>query len=533
MAYTRAEIFNKCAKEFENKSAFYQSKVVNYRGVTSDTKELYNEIVAEFILNNLEEFVTGIKQIRRETIYKTESHTGDKIPDDKRMEEKIAVEMFNMSQKQGFVFDNIGKIIDYQTPLKNKSKDDIGKIDLLAYDGKILRILELKKPDSTETMLRCVLEGFTYMQTIKDKEKFLKDFKLPVDTEIVACPFVFAYGEQWNEMNENRPRLKELMKKLNSKPYFIDNEYRIERKIMELNKILDYAIMKNETTQNPDIKSGYRINENTYNNYLENECFEKFVDDMKSNHKIAYKMYGEGSGNELEIRKGRNGVLYPPKMASFGSSSRMIYNLMKDVDVFLFEKQLPTTVGGTANLDGFMETDSKYLFVEAKCREPYSAKTNEYEWKYEKLYEYITKSTKTNLECEIISDKAKDKKMKVRFKVNNEVIKHFDIKQMICHLLGVATAFLKGEFDMKNIEFIYLLFNPKLIEIEEEKSKSRIHKIYTQTCEECNLVDFKNLFEVIIEFLKIEYKMGDNITTSLLVDNFKFRLSDQNNMRKN
>lgn len=140
---------------------------------------------------------------------------------------------------------------------------------------------------------------------------------------------------------------------------------------MEFNKILDRAIMQNETANNPDIKSGYKINESTYPNYLEDKCFEKFVDDMKQNHKLAYEMYGKGSGNELEIRKGRGGVLYPPKMASFGSSSRMIYSLMKDVDGFLFEKQLKTTVGGTANLDGFMETESKYVFVEAKCREPY------------------------------------------------------------------------------------------------------------------------------------------------------------------
>ena len=296
---------------------------------------------------------------------------------------------------------------------------------------------------------------------------------------------------------------------------------------MEFNKILDRAIMQNETANNPDIKSGYKINESTYPNYLEDKCFEKFVDDMKQNHKLAYEMYGKGSGNELEIRKGRGGVLYPPKMASFGSSSRMIYSLMKDVDGFLFEKQLKTTVGGTANLDGFMETESKYVFVEAKCREPYSAKSNKIEWTYEKLYEYITQSPKTNLECEIIGNRENDKKMKVNFKVNNEKIEHFDIKQMICHLLGVATAFLKGDFDIKNIEFIYLLFNPELIEIEDEKARSKIHKIYTQTYKECNSLDFKNLFEVIIEFLKTEYEIGENIFTEDLVNRFNFNLCDQ------
>lgn len=226
MAYTREKILNECEKAFENISTFYQAGVINYRGVTSDTDELYNEIVAEFVLNNFNEFVVGIKQIRREETYKTASHTGNKIPSGRRLEEKIAVEMFNMSQ-QGKIFEYIGKIIDYQTPLKNTLKDKTGKIDLLACDGKKLRILELKKPESDETMLRCVLEGFTYMQTIKDKTKFLGDFDLPLDTEIVACPFVFYDGEQYQEMQEDRPNLKMLMQKLNSKPYYIKNDYSI------------------------------------------------------------------------------------------------------------------------------------------------------------------------------------------------------------------------------------------------------------------------------------------------------------------
>ena len=151
---------------------------------------------------------------------------------------------------------------------------------------------------------------------------------------------------------------------------------------MELNKILDYAIMADETAKNPGLKSGYTVNEKTYNNYLSNDSFEMFVEDMKTNHPTAYEMYGKGGGKELEERKSGSNI-YPPKMASFGSSSRMIYNLMKDTDGFLFEKKLPTTVGGTANLDGFIETDEKCVFVEAKCREPYTAKDGIIERKYE------------------------------------------------------------------------------------------------------------------------------------------------------
>ena len=531
MGYTKTEILEKCEKAFKNVSTFYQADVINYRGVTSDTGELYSEIVADFVLKNLDEFISGIKQIRRETTYKTKSHTGNKIPDDRRAEEKIAVELFNMSQKQGVVFGCVGKIVDYQTPLKNTYKDEAGKIDLLAYDGKTLRILELKKPDSTETMLRCVLEGFTYMHTIKDKKKLLSDFGLSEDTEIVACPFVFSNGEQKKEMGEDRPKLKELMKKLNSHPCYIGDEYLIIGKETELSKILDCAIMKDEFSRNHELKSGYVINGRSYDNYLSNDCFEVFVEAMKTNHTIAYKMYGEGSGNELEIRKGKYGALYPPKMASFGSSSRMIYNLLKDVDGFQFEKKLATTVGGTANLDGFVETDSKCIFVEAKCREPYSEKQNKYEWEYKDLYNYITESDLTNVGCEIEGDELTDSKMLVTFKVNGEVIEHFDLKQMISHLLGVATAFLKGEFSDKDIKFIYLLFNPMLINIPDESAREQIYKIYNCTCRECENIDFKSLFAVIITFLKSEKGLGGSVNEAELITGFSFKLCSQNNIK--
>lgn len=291
---------------------------------------------------------------------------------------------------------------------------------------------------------------------------------------------------------------------------------------MELNKILDYAIMAYETARNP-IKSGYVTNGKPYNNYLSNDSFEEFVEDMKTNHTTAYEMYGKGGGKELEERKvGKN--VYPPKMASFGSSSRMIYNLMKDTDGFLFEKKLPTTIGGIANLDGFMETEEKCVFVEAKCREPYTTKDGIIERKYEDLYKVITASDKTDVACDIkVID---ERKMEVKFTSGETELHSFDMKQMISHLLGVASAFLKGEFEVKKIDFVYLLFNPKLIEIKE--GKTEINRIYEQICNECNSVDFKALFEVIVGYLQTVKGLGKDKCD--IVNNFSFRLCDQSNM---
>ena len=219
--YSKKEIL----EEIQDMGNFYKRKVVNYRGTTSDSKDYYTEVVAEWILKNIYLF-DYIKPITREKNYKVDSHDGKiKNEDSGREEEKIAMKLFELSQNQGKVFDVIGKIIDYQTPLKDIQTDKAGKIDLLAYNEneKTLRILELKRPDSKETMLRCVLEAYTYLKVV-DKDKLLKDFGLPEDTEIKACAFVFYDGKQHQEMKDDREKLEELIEKLDIEVIYLKEE---------------------------------------------------------------------------------------------------------------------------------------------------------------------------------------------------------------------------------------------------------------------------------------------------------------------
>lgn len=222
MGYSRDDILQKCKVAFDDIRTFYKQPFINYNGRTDDTNEYYTEVVADFLCSNISAYIKGIPQITRELSYKTAGHDGDFNADTPREEEKIAMEMFKQS-KGGLKYDHIGDIIDYQTPLKNKRSDVAGKIDLISYDGKTLYILELKKPDSEESMLRCVLEGFTYMQTV-NKEKLLDDFNLPTDTIIKASPFVFRNKLQHVQMLEARPYLFKIMELLCSKPYYIEKQ---------------------------------------------------------------------------------------------------------------------------------------------------------------------------------------------------------------------------------------------------------------------------------------------------------------------
>ena len=232
--YSKNEIIKKLEVAKSEMWKFYSQDFVNYRGKTSDKeRDYYTEIIAKWLLDNIELF-NDIKMISRENSYKVDSHDGKiKNKDSRREEEIIAMKLFDFSQNQGKVFDIIGKIIDYQTPLKNVQTDDVGKIDLLAYNEskKTLRILELKKPDSKETMLRCVLEAYTYLK-ILDKTKLLKDFELPEDTVIKACPFVFYGKEQYREMQQDREHLKDLIEKLGIEVIYLEEkngEYSIKK----------------------------------------------------------------------------------------------------------------------------------------------------------------------------------------------------------------------------------------------------------------------------------------------------------------
>lgn len=224
--YTKDEILTKCAEALKEPALFYNEKFVNYTGVCSGSRIPYTEIVAEFLCDHIEEYMTGFEVITRQRSYYTGTHKGEYKESSNREEEKLAMDMYKYCQAGG-KYGVIGKIIDYQTPLKDVQGDEAGKIDLLAYDDDdlILRVLELKKPDSTETMLRCVLEGYTYLRTI-DKDKLIADFNkgagldIAEDARMMASPLVAKGGNQHNEYLKTESHLRKLMKELGVQPVF-------------------------------------------------------------------------------------------------------------------------------------------------------------------------------------------------------------------------------------------------------------------------------------------------------------------------
>ena len=291
-----------------------------------------------------------------------------------------------------------------------------------------------------------------------------------------------------------------------------------DEKIDSIQKAIDIAI---RDEKNLEQISGYKIGERKYENYVRNDAFQAELGDMCDAIRLQFD---NAPGGELKEKPGRYGI-YPPKMACFGSASRFIYKMLVDKGVS-FEASLPTFVGHSANLDARKTADetSLEIFAEAKCREIYGShrkvEVNEaYKPIFDKLKEIFTYA----------AEKSKKGYVKCSFKVKEQEILHFDLKQLICHFLGISAGLLKGEIKSKKICFVYLIFNPHHIKDRIcDKYRKKILDQYDKTIEEINLFDMEKLFEAIFEYQRCQNKdilhnyEGD-------IPEFEFFVADQSN----
>lgn len=262
------------------------------------------------------------------------------------------------------------------------------------------------------------------------------------------------------------------------------------KKSFEMNKEeFDNILRKNLTAQTGQNSFGYKVSwkKDAYINYYKKNEFEKFLLEMQSpKYQSIFERYKNGEGSELKEYK-RGGREYPPKMASVASSSRFCYLALRDGAEGLggsgsvdFEHGCPIKgIAGTApQLDAYIPNEN--IYVEAKCHEIFDQ------------HKITMKKAYWNL----IYGPGNEFGFPAREKTNEETFEiplssfgfeaekqssMFDIKQFICHLLGIA-AQEKGDVPAS---LVYLFFKPK---VQQSDEVAEIDKIFCALQKEIEIV---------------------------------------------
>ena len=223
----------------ENLRYLYDEPYVKkYRYIKHSKTKTHYDVIAEQLLKleqnqGLENFFQDrIKTIKRKVrknnnmIYLTESHNAQKEKEKALSHKKPLTEKWLAKSMLKNQYKYIGEIIDYEIPINEKDSDGAGKIDLLAYNRNTnsIFIIELKKENSTETILRAILEICTYYYQI-DRDQLIKEYADPVfsDTKVKKVVLVFKGSLQHEQFNKSES-IQKLAKKLNIDICLIDND---------------------------------------------------------------------------------------------------------------------------------------------------------------------------------------------------------------------------------------------------------------------------------------------------------------------
>lgn len=228
----------------------------------------------------------------------------------------------------------------------------------------------------------------------------------------------------------------------------------------------DYLIKKNLVDMLGNDSFGYEIAGRSYDVYYNREAYKKFIAEMQSaKYNKFYDQYNRGQGSEL-IEKGNK----PPKMASVASSSRFCYLALRDVckqfstnGNIIFEHgcKINGVRGTGAQLDAYLPEEN--IYFEVKCHEIFGNHENTLSKSYWKLlYGRENDFGFPHAEGPQITE--------FQFKLNDFGIDkrkaRFDIKQLLCHLLGIASQKDKSI----PAKLVFLFFKPKM-DLESEQNQ--------------------------------------------------------------
>ena len=177
----------------------------------------YTEWIAEWIVESFDLIrleTAGLRMNR----FKTEDHKGQaQLQTDisQFTEKRFVRAVFNLGE-----ISPLGKIIDYEVPLKATGSAEHGDIDLLCLASGDLLCVEAKNPQKSESVLKAILQAvvYTWLASVHI-DKFIDEFKLPMPTRLTPAILIFrdsASGRQLGHWG-NHPHLAALLQKLDTK----------------------------------------------------------------------------------------------------------------------------------------------------------------------------------------------------------------------------------------------------------------------------------------------------------------------------
>lgn len=276
------------------------------------------------------------------------------------------------------------------------------------------------------------------------------------------------------------------------------------------------------------LDSGYVIDGTLFDCYYTNKEWDDFVSEMERDHHELWLKFSEGDGGELNEYKDDYGNPRPPKMASYASSSRFMYEMAVTIDGFTVEEKLSTGLGGRkASLDGYLA--SKNLYVEAKCHEFYSHSKPELRKGHKALYDDGIIPLLPHFSYE-----PKEIGQRVNLSFDGDIY-NFDLKQMLCHLCGIANKVLKE--GLQKVNFIYLIYKPTeelLAQIPSKKDRDAIQDLFVKEKEKAEEIPFNDIFCAILKYFN-KKKTRRYIDMELELfsdkDHFNFIVCDQTDFK--
>lgn len=272
-------------------------------------------------------------------------------------------------------------------------------------------------------------------------------------------------------------------------------------------------------------------NPREYPLYYNKTAFDNFMKEMQTLYPQSYLKYAGnsnatqnkgGAGSELVEKPGRYG-LTPPKMASVASSSRFCYLALRNgTDALVenkfitsknveFEKECRIFTTGTApQLDAFI-TDSEFnIYIEAKCHEIFDSHKITLKNKY---WEYFENDAVLCKALEGIKKDDEDFTLPLSLFGIEASSSCFDIKQLICHLLGI-----KEQEKGKKAKLIYLFFEPIA---ENDEDSGLVDYIFDKLSSEIKLIfesviikDFCSANNIELVAIKEKSRIMEPLTTN-------------------